>query len=257
MDYVTKTVAETLNTDRTTAFGIIIALLVVLFTLMLIGLILWTRGKKGKNTVLLVGLSDAGKTLMFLNFVTGSTDTVSTYTSMKENSFEGAEVGSTKVDLVDIPGADKVRKRILDSYLATKGGRTVKAIVFVIDSATYPKMSKDVAECLYDVLCEAPKKTPMLVACNKQDLPLAKSAKVIRTNLEKEFALLNRSRAAALASTDERSGDSRKMLMKEGKELSWDSLGRKIDFCECYAKREGGEEEATRLNQVEEWLVAV
>jgi len=97
----------------------------------------------------------------------------------------------------------------------------------------------------------------MLVACNKQDLPLAKSAKVIRTNLEKEFALLNRSRAAALASTDERSGDSRKMLMKEGKELSWDSLGRKIDFCECYAKREGGEEEATRLNQVEEWLVAV
>ena len=50
------------------------------------------------------------------------------------------------------------------------------AVIFVVDSSTFSKKTRDVAEFLYDALCESPKTVPFLVACNKQDVHLAKSS---------------------------------------------------------------------------------
>lgn len=54
----------------------------------------------------------------------------------------------------------------------------LQGVVFVVDSGTFPKTQRDVAELLYDVLLRLPKSVPLLVACNKQDVAVAKSEQV-------------------------------------------------------------------------------
>lgn len=54
----------------------------------------------------------------------------------------------------------------------------LRGILFMVDSATFSKRARDVAEFLYDVLYESAKKVSVLVACNKQDISLAKSSQV-------------------------------------------------------------------------------
>jgi signal recognition particle receptor subunit beta len=49
----------------------------------------------------------------------------------------------------------------------------LRRIVFVIDSDTVSKKTRDVAELLYDVLVAIrSSNTPLLVVCNKQDLDM-------------------------------------------------------------------------------------
>lgn len=104
---------------------------------------------------------------------------VTTYTSMKENEYPSLEVanGRRRVKLVDVPGADRLRQRLQTHWLG-KEGATLKGIICVVDSATFGKKAKDVAEFLYDVLYESPRRVPTLIACNKQDQSIAKSAEV-------------------------------------------------------------------------------
>ena len=60
----------------------------------------------------------------------------------------------------------------------------------VVDSDNFPSEMRSVAELLYDLLME--KKVwqghvPLMVACNKQDMPMAKDHQAIRRQLEKEM----------------------------------------------------------------------
>ncbi len=71
----------------------------------------------------------------------------------------------------------------------------MKGVVYVVDSMTFPKRTRDVAELLYDVLYASGNAIPTLVACNKQDEGMAKSAKVMHTFLEKPFILVCRGMA--------------------------------------------------------------
>ena len=59
-----------------------------------------------------------------------------------------------------------------------KGLKQLKCIVFVVDSSTFNKKVKDVAELLYDVIYSSRSRIPILVACNKQDIDHAKASKV-------------------------------------------------------------------------------
>ena len=103
---------------------------------------------------------------------------------------------------------------------------TIRGIVFVIDSSTFNKKLRDVAELLYDVLYQLKAHNqlsiPILVVCNKQDNSLAKTEKTISTALEKEFGLINVSRGAALSSTD--GGSSARVLTKTGDGFTWGDL---------------------------------
>ena len=51
-------------------------------------------------------------------------------------------------------------------------------VVVVVDSESFPKQSRDVAELVYEVLVDVPSNASVLIACNKQDMPTAKSAQV-------------------------------------------------------------------------------
>ena len=60
----------------------------------------------------------------------------------------------------------------------------------VIDSDNFPSEVRGVAELVYDLLLEVEGRlgqVPVLLACNKQDLKLAKDCLAIQSQLEREM----------------------------------------------------------------------
>jgi len=101
----------------------------------------------GRN-VLLTGLCDAGKTLIYARLV--HTKYAQTHTSVKENIGDAFNFGNNKcATVVDIPGHERLRYKYFDQYKSS-----AKGIVFVIDSSTIQKDIRDVAEYLYTLLSE-------------------------------------------------------------------------------------------------------
>lgn len=97
------------------------------------------KKRKTKRTdVVLAGLCDSGKTLLFSMILNGSE--IETFTSLKEN-FGFLTLQSGIVRLLDLPGHERLRLRLLDSYK-----KSTKAVVYVVDSSTVQKEIKDVAE---------------------------------------------------------------------------------------------------------------
>jgi signal recognition particle receptor subunit beta len=95
------------------------------------------RGAK-RTDVLLAGICDSGKTLLYSLILNGSE--VETFTSLKEN-FGFLTLTNGILRLVDLPGHERLRLRLLDNYKSS-----TKALVYVIDSSTIQKEIKDVAE---------------------------------------------------------------------------------------------------------------
>lgn len=104
----------------------------------LVVIFLIKKRKTRRTDVLLAGLCDSGKTLLYSILLNGSA--VETFTSLKENcGFLTLPDGLLRV--VDLPGHERLRLRLLDTYK-----NSAKAIVFVVDSSTVQKEIKDVAE---------------------------------------------------------------------------------------------------------------
>ena len=80
---------------------------------------------------------------------------------------------------MDIPGHYNFRMKVKQNL------ERAKAVVLVVDSKDKERIS-EAAEFLYDMLLNkrlVADKVPILVACNKQDLKLAKNA----IQIEREF----------------------------------------------------------------------
>ena len=63
-------------------------------------------------------------------------------------------------------------------------------MLVVIDSDNLPNDIHGLAELLYDLFLEQAVykgRTPVLIVCNKQDLPLAKDGSSVKKHLEKEM----------------------------------------------------------------------
>lgn len=75
-----------------------------------------------------------------------------------------------RVDCVDIPGHFNFRDRIQEIL------QTAAGIILVVDSKDRTKLPES-AEILYDILNNIDvldRKTPILIACNKQDLQFSR-----------------------------------------------------------------------------------
>lgn len=115
---------------------------------------------------------------------------------------------SRPVTLVDVPGEERVRDRILAKYRKSLWSalpappllpsHTItcprpllpSALVVVVDSVAMSQLARSVAELVFDLLSERPVhrgSVPLLVACNKQDLALAWSCDAVRRELEREM----------------------------------------------------------------------
>ncbi|VDP11509.1 unnamed protein product [Soboliphyme baturini] len=175
---------------------ILVAIVVVVISTILMLLVL-LLGQSTRKTLLLCGITNSGKTLMFVELAVGHS--VKTVTSMKENVHEIAIPGFP-VQLVEIPGSDRIRKTILDNYLKVRSSSAYACIptfiitiakedvpymIFVVDSSSFMKECREVAEFLYDILStkevvKRGKRFSLLIACSKQDIPTAKSSQVIK-----------------------------------------------------------------------------
>jgi len=255
MNTVVELVAEIFGVDKGTGYRITLGLtLIFVFTFMFIMIlrafgVIGGSSKRGKRSVVILGVSDVGKTLIFSHLTSGHG--VNTYTSMKENALDGIvfREGGRKFRVIDLPGADRIRKTYFEQHMKKED---VVALVYVINSSTFQKDCRETSEFLYDVLSHPSvvkqrKRLPLLIVCNKQDSPLSKGTQVIRKGLEKELSVLNKTRAASLESIDGTSGK-RLLLTGDSDEFKFENLRQNVEFVECVATGD------LRLEGVKDWL---
>ncbi|XP_057774520.1 LOW QUALITY PROTEIN: uncharacterized protein LOC130993601 [Salvia miltiorrhiza] len=149
------------------------------------------------NTILLTGLSESGKTVLFYQLRDGSSHQ-GFVTSMEPNQgnfllhSEASKKGKLKpVHVVDVPGHSRLGPK-MDELLSQAAG-----IVFVVDSVDFLPNVRTASEYMYDILTKASvvkKKIPLLLMCNKVDKVTAHSKDLIRRQLEKEINKLCASR---------------------------------------------------------------
>uniref|UniRef100_A0A673TZU2 Signal recognition particle receptor subunit beta n=2 Tax=Suricata suricatta TaxID=37032 RepID=A0A673TZU2_SURSU len=235
-----------------TLLSVAVALLAVLLTL-----VFWTfirSRRSSQRAVLLVGLCDSGKTLLFVRLLTGLYR--DTQTSITDSSalYRVNNSRGTSLTLIDLPGHESLRLQFLERFKAS-----ARAVVFVVDSAAFQREVKDVAEFLYQVLTDSMslKNTPsFLIACNKQDIAMAKSAKLIQQQLEKELNTLRVTRSAAPSTLDS-SSPAPVQLGKKGKEFEFSQLPLKVEFLECSAKGGRGDTGSADIRDLEKWLAKI
>lgn len=101
---------------------------------------LWKKKSPKRTDLLLTGLCESGKTLIFTQLL--HKEVRETFTSIAENIGEYAIEGSGAVlRVIDIPGHERLRGRFFDQYKTT-----AKGLIFVVDSVTVQKDVRDVAE---------------------------------------------------------------------------------------------------------------
>ncbi|KAL4647028.1 signal recognition particle receptor subunit beta [Arapaima gigas] len=265
--------------ESAVVLGVAVAVIVVILTIVFLHSF-WGK-KSTRSAVLLVGLCDSGKTLLFSRLLCGKF--IRTQTSIAENSAQYKTKGDrgTVWTLIDLPGHESLRPQHIEKFKSA-----ARAIVFVVDSAIFQKEVRDVAELLYSLLTDAVvvKNSPtLLVACNKQgrppggcwgrlvcgsvsvvlgvmctlcpaDVTMAKSAKLIQQQLEKELNTLRVTRSAALSAQDGSAGGTTIHLGKKGKDFDFSQLPMRVEFVECSARSNKGEDSDADIADLETCL---
>jgi len=246
------TLTQHMLEDLSTTYGVeqtYLALLIVLLTSIFIWIL--ARSRRSGDTILLLGLTDAGKTLLYSLLV--ARKFMSTQTSTIEN--KGRVVSASKKtswNLVDLPGHERVRNKYLYKHKDAARG-----VLFLIDSVKFPKEIRDVAELMYDVLANRTmqrNKASILVACNKQDQATAKSCNVIKSQLEKEITNLRVTRSAALKGVGDSTSSKNAFIGKQGKDFEFTHVWPiRVQFCECSLRGEESED-VHEIEQLHSWM---
>ncbi|XP_074498269.1 signal recognition particle receptor subunit beta [Sebastes fasciatus] len=235
--------------DPVLLIGLIVALAVVVITCVFLKYFL--SSKTVRSSVLLVGLCDAGKTLLFSRLLSGKFKRTQTSITDSSAPYKAKNDRGSSWTLIDLPGHDSLRSQYLEKFKSA-----ARAIVFVVDGAIFQKEVRDVAEFLYILLTDTviSRNAPaLLVACNKQDITMAKSAKLIQQQLEKELNTLRVTRSAALSAQDGSVGGS-VYLGKKGKDFEFSQLPLKVEFLECSARGSKGEDGDADIESLEKSL---
>ncbi|XP_043466657.1 signal recognition particle receptor subunit beta [Leptopilina heterotoma] len=241
MEKLVKAINE--NNFEFQFIGIIVAVFCVILTLVLVTL--WRRRKSAGNSILITGLSDAGKTILFSRLL--NSKFISTYTSVKENT-GNIYINNHSLRIVDIPGHERLRYKYFDKYKSS-----ARALVYVIDAVTLQKDIRDVAEFLYSLLSiiSIQRHIPILVLCNKQDQTMAKGCGVIKTLLEKEINLLRLTKSSQLEAIDDSSSNT--FLGKNGVDFEFNHLNMNVQFAESSAYNKDSDSIAD-IEELSVWL---
>jgi len=220
-------------------------ILLAILVLLLAGLAVRSLRTPLGDVIAFVGLSESGKTYMVSKLATNDTADPDTQLSIVANQIE-YEVENKKLQLVDIPGNEKLRLNELEKY---KGN--LRGIVFVINSKSIGNQVRDLAELMYSILTDGTihsKKPKILLAASHQDAKLAKSGTAVQKLLESELHLLRRTQAAALKDTDENAKSEVYLGERNTSTFTFKQLhGQSIEVHECSAKE-------ANLDAVHSWL---
>ncbi|GJQ71275.1 SrpRbeta [Trypoxylus dichotomus] len=235
------TLSKQMHGDFTKVY---IAIVVVLITLVLF--LIYRNRSVSRRSVLLTGLCNSGKTVLYARLV--HRQSIETFTSMKENTGEYV-INGTSLKIIDIPGHERVRDKFFERYKIE-----AKAIVYVVDSALIQEEVRDIAEYLYNIL-SCPDITNnninLLILCNKQDIPASKNCDDVKSILEKEIATLQITKTSQLESVDPKTKKS--TVLVNGDKFNFNLLTSvKVDFVNCNAiSIENG---SPNLDGLEKWL---
>lgn len=130
-----------------------------------------------RDTFLIVGPSNSGKTMLFHRMI--DNEIVNTLTSSQENK---AKINN--FNLIDLAGHQKLRFRFLDFINSCRG------LMFCLDATSAVKDTRPLAEYLYTILTNPivqKRELPVLVLCNKNDLLLAADKARIKAAIEIEM----------------------------------------------------------------------
>jgi signal recognition particle receptor subunit beta len=197
---------------------VLITFLVAFVTIVILW---WARNRhraaRRGECLLLCGISNSGKTLLFSRLTSGCAKRTLTSMAVNRGSMilenPSTDRSSKKIHIIDIPGNLRIRHR---DFNANK--TSAKAILFVIDSTTINEDSKDVSDYLYDILHEKTfrqQRLPLLIFCNKQDINNDnETIQSIRHLLENELTMKRKTRASSVA-------------VHQGKGESTDDIGQK------------------------------
>jgi signal recognition particle receptor subunit beta len=193
---------------------VLMAFLVVFTTIIILW---WARNRRKAarrgECLLLCGISNSGKTLLFSRLTMGIAKRTLTSMAVNRGSMilenPSSDRSSKKIHVIDIPGNLRIRQRDFNENKSS-----AKAIIFLIDSTTINNESKDVSDYLYDILREKTfrqQRLPLLIFCNKQDINNEnESIQSIRQLLENELTMKRKTRASSVAvhqGKGENSGD--------------------------------------------------
>ncbi|KAM8953994.1 signal recognition particle receptor subunit beta [Pelodytes ibericus] len=233
-----------------TVLSVAVALVVVLLSFLLWKLLKTNR--ISRRAVLLVGTCDSGKTLLFSRLLTGKYKQTQTSISTNSAVYKVKNDKGSSLTLIDIPGHESLRFQFLEQYKTA-----ARALLFVVDSSAFQREVKEVAELLYQLLTDGTllnNSPPILIACNKQDVSMAKSAKLIQQQLEKELNTLRVTRSAAPSTLEGSNSPATHQLGKKGKDFDFSQLPMKVEFVECSSRDSKEEEGDANLSNVEGWL---
>ena len=127
---------------------------------------------------------------------------------------------------MDVPGHERLRQKYIEHYKSS-----VRGIIYVIDSSNVQKQLRDTAEFLFNILSEPTlfaARPPVLVACNKQDVGLAKGSGVIRRELQRELNLLRDTHSRSLQGTTDTPVVDHMFLGREGHDFELQDLPMKV-----------------------------
>jgi len=168
---------------------------------------------------------------------------------MQENVGAMTPPGKKAVDLLDLPGHERLRYNSL-----AKHKKNARGIIYVLDASTITKGIRDATEFLFRILSDPTlhsNRVPVLIACNKQDLTLAKGSSVIQRELAKEVGLLRETHSRSLQGTDGNSAVDHVFLGKAGKDFAFSDLPAKIEFCEISALQD------ENIDNVNAWIDSI
>ncbi|XP_053317099.1 signal recognition particle receptor subunit beta [Spea bombifrons] len=244
-----ESIKQQLQRQDPTVLSVVVAVVVVLLTLVLWKLL--KRSRISRRAVLVLGACDSGKTLIFCRLLTGKYKKTQTSITASSAVYKAKNDKGSSLTLVDIPGHESLRLQFLEQYKPA-----ARALLFVVDSSAFQREVKEVAELLYQLLTDGTllkNSPPILIACNKQDISMAKSAKLIQQQLEKELNTLRVTQSAAPSTLDSSSMTTHQ-LGKKGKDFDFSQLPMKVEFVECSARDSKEEEGDVNLGNVESWL---
>ncbi|KAG2387112.1 hypothetical protein C9374_002147 [Naegleria lovaniensis] len=200
-------------------------------------------GLRRGNALMIIGLSDSGKTCLFYKLKDGKV--ARTQTSVKENYgkfvpklIQGME---KEIEVVDIPGHSRVRQQLMNQYLPI-----TKKIIYVLDASDFNASTN--AEFLYDILTNRKlidqyKPASLTIICNKADIAFYVKNHMKR-ELEKELTTIHNTKKHQHQSIDEDATTAPYPLM-ESKEFSFESWSTfrniPINFEFCSVTKENDE----------------
>merc|ERR1712228_164222 len=223
----------------------LVIILALLLVAVFISFFIWKKSFKQKGSdILFVGLAYSGKTVLVSKLLEPNAEPL-TQTSIRPNVAMYQVDENKQVQLVDIPGSDRLRENEIEKFKSTTRG-----IVFVVNSETVSKDIRDVAELMYRVLTDftinsiRPK---ILIAANKQDATIAKAGVKIQEMLEKELTLLRKTQTAALKDHDDAAKTDIHLGKKGTTTFELSQLPMDVEVHECSGKTDD-------LDAIKSWI---